>query len=96
MAIKAKINTIQGVDLSESYINFHFPQIIKRADGDKNIYDATANAAVYASEGAYNAGRSPIEGFSVVAENIDIDKNPLTQIYAELKKNPRLSEIKDC
>ena len=105
MAIKPTITTIQGIQLTQAYINLQSPQIQKiktiipasetEPESTVTTYRLGANACVYASKEAYDAGKIPIEGFSVVCE-IDLEQNLYEQGYTALKQNPRLSEIVDC
>ena len=94
MAIQAKITTIQGVSLDTAYVNIGNPQIIKEKTETGNIYKLGGNACVYVSEEAYDAGKIPVEGFSVVC-SLDLTKDMFEQAYTELKKNTRLTEIVD-
>jgi len=94
MAIKAKVETIQGVILETAYINIQNPQIQKIKSEGVNSYKVGANACVYASKDAYNTGKIPVEGFSVICD-LDLTKNVLEQLYLELKLNPRLEDIVD-
>ena len=96
MAIQCKITTIHGVQLPSAYINFApNPQIVKQGTETGNSYKLSANACIYASKAAYDAGKIPVEGFSVVCD-LDLTGNVLEQGYAKLKQNERLSEIIDC
>ena len=95
MAIKATITTIQGLNLTSAYINLQSPQIIKAKIEGITTYKLGANACVYADKAAYDAGRIPVEGFSVVCE-LDLAQNVLEQGYAELKASARLTEVEDC
>jgi hypothetical protein len=92
MAIKAKITTIQGINLTEAYINIQNPQIQKVKTETGNIYKFGGNACVYASKTAYEAGKIPVEGFSVVCE-LDLDGNIMEQAYVELANNERLENV---
>lgn len=94
MAIKAKIETIQGIILETAYINIQNPQIQKIKIEGINTYKVGANACVYASKDAYNTGKIPVEGFSVVCD-LNLNVNALEQLYAALKLNQRLEEIVD-
>ena len=94
MAIKSTITTIQGITLPQAYINLSSPQIQKVKTETGNTYKLGANACVYASKSAYDEGKIPVEGFSVVCE-IDIAGNVIEQGYAQLKLSDRLSNITD-
>lgn len=95
MAITANIVTIQGLSLTNTYINLSAPQIQKAKTETGNVYKLGANACVYADKTAYAAGKIPIEGFSVVTE-IDLEQNLYEQGYVALKLNTRLSNVEDC
>ena len=95
MAIQAKVTTIQGVSLDTAYINISNPQIIKTKTETGNTYKLGGNACVYVSKEAYDAGKIPLEGFSVVCD-LDLTKDMFEQAYAELKKNTRLTDVEDC
>jgi len=105
MAIKSTITTIQGINLTSAYINLQNPQIQKvktiipatetEPESIVTTYKLGANACVYADKDAYDAGKIPIEGFSVVCD-IDLEQNVYEQGYTALKQSPRLSEIVDC
>lgn len=94
MAIKATITTIQGLNLTTAYINLQNPQIQKVKTETGNAYKFCANACVYADKPAYDAGKIPVEGFSVVCD-IDLAQNIMEQGYAQLKLSERLSDIED-
>lgn len=92
MAIQAKITTIQGVTLEQAYINLASPQISKVKTETGNEYTISANACVYASKDAYDAGKVPVEGFSVSCD-LNIESNALSQLYAQLTLSDRLENI---
>jgi len=107
MAIKCKITTVQGLELDMAYINIQSPQIMKvktevitpATDTDRattvstNAYKLGCNACVYVNKDAYDAGKIPIEGFSVMVDQLDLNANVLTQAYDQLKLNERLTNI---
>jgi len=100
MAIQAKITTIQGITLETAYINIQNPQIqkvvteheVNPATETVNTFKITGNACVYISKEAYDTGKIPIEGFSVISD-LNLDINPYTQAYAQLALNERLENI---
>jgi hypothetical protein len=95
MAIQAKITTIQGLTLETAYVNIQSPQITKEKIEGINSYSIGGNTCIYASKATYDAGKIPVEGFSVVCE-LDLTQNPIEQLYVQLKLNERLSEMEDC
>ena len=95
MAIKATIETIQGLSLTDAYVNISNPQVIKVKTAEGNTYRFSGNACVYASETAYSEGKIPIEGFSVVVDNLDLAQNMFEQAYTVLAENERLSNVTD-
>ena len=94
MAIQAKITTIQGVSLDTAYINISNPQIIKEKTETGNTYKFCGNACVYVNKEAYDTGKIPAEGFSVVCD-LDLTKDLFTQAYTALKTNERLTNVTD-
>ena len=95
MAIKAKVTTLQGVSLDTAYINSSNSQVIKTKTQTGNVYKLGGNACVYVNKPAYDNGKIPVEGFSVVCD-LDLTKDLFTQAYTALKTNERLSNIVDC
>lgn len=86
--------------VSEEVIT-HDEEIIIPVDGEMKIvttgvnsYTLEGNVCVYVNEESYNAGKIPIEGFSVSCD-LNLDENPLAQAYKALKLNGRLENIED-